>query len=594
MTVEITAAGRSTTFQFQLAGAAGASDLICSYILSPSGNQTPLLNGHTLAFPPVSVNQTATATIVVSNRGSGSGAVQAVSASGAGFRLSGLPLLPTTVEPGRELRFTIAFVPESAGAFTGALAMTLDGTVATFPLRGEARGPAFLYELQSGNEVTVLQPAAALPIPDTEVGSSRAVRFRIVNRGDGEGRVSSISLAGPGFRLTEAPALPATIPAGQSIAMSIEFTPQESGPASAQLRIDGSGFEVKSVGIGARLTLTAQSGGLEIPIPDTGAVVFPNTAVGGSSTLQMQLINKGNAPALVSSIAVSGRIFQLTAPPALPAQLGPDQAMAFSVAFVPENQGAVTGSLQIDARSYAIRAAGTSPPALPAVIFHDAPESAEPLQQPSVGLSLEKPYFADVTGKLSLTFVPDSFVDDPAIQFATGSRVVDFRIPANTTDAIFSPGGKRIQFQAGTVAGRVALRALLNVALMDVTPGEAPSKWVAVAATPPRIRSVQIGSRSAAGFELLVTGYSSMRSVREMTFTFTPAAGKQLQTATLTANVESSFSAWYESSTSRPFGSQFTASIFFNVAGASEDLQSISVTAANAAGLSNSGTVNLQ
>ena len=77
-----------------------------------------------------------------------------------------------------------------------------------------------------------------------------------------------------------------------------------------------------------------------------------------------------------------------------------------------------------------------------------------------MGLQLAAPYPQDLTGTLTLTFTPDSFADDPTIQFASGGRTVNFKIPANTTTAVFGQSNQ-VQFSSGTVAGVITLTPIL-------------------------------------------------------------------------------------------------------------------------------------
>src|SRR5437870_6264624 len=72
-----------------------AAAFTATYALA-DGNVHLLTDGAVLVFPTIDVNSTSTATIEILNQGTGSGIVSGVTLAGAGFRLGGLPLLPTT------------------------------------------------------------------------------------------------------------------------------------------------------------------------------------------------------------------------------------------------------------------------------------------------------------------------------------------------------------------------------------------------------------------------------------------------------------------------------------------------------------------
>jgi len=170
---------------------------------------------------------------------------------------------------------------------------------------------------------------------------------------------------------------------------------------------------------------------------------------------------------------------------------------------------------------------------------------------------------------------------------------VSFTIPAGTTDAVFA-SGKTVQLQTGTVAGTITITPAFTVAAVDVTPTPAPVAKMVVAAAPPQITTVQVGTRTANSFELLVTGLSTPRQVSQLNLTFTPAQGASLQTANLFVNSDASFSTWFQSQSGISFGSQFTASVVVNVTGDINAVQSVSVTASNAKGDSNAVSVPLR
>jgi hypothetical protein len=132
------------------------------------------------------------------------------------------------------------------------------------------------------------------------------------------------------------------------------------------------------------------------------------------------------------------------------------------------------------------------------------------------------------------------------------------------------------------------------VGTADVTPTPAPSRNVLISSQPPRIRSLQIGARSATSFEVLITGYSSTRSLSQLNLQFTASPGSNLTTTSLNVNADSAFSSWYQGAASRTFGSQFTASLTINVNGDINAIQSVSVTGNNSKGTSSAMSVNLR
>lgn len=580
-----------------LAGAAAAyaqaPNYVISYIMQPAGNQTAVTNGGTITFPSATLGNSVTASFIIYNAGTGAGNLNNVTISGPPYSVSGLPLLPSKLNGGSEARFTITFKPTTRGPAAGTLTIDLDGQKTTVNLTGGGIGGALSYTASINGANTTLAPGATITFPSTNIGVAASADIRVTNTGDANTTISALNVVGAGFTLKNVPPIPATLIPNGSLVFTLVFNPATSGTANGTLVIDSVNFPITSVGIGSQLVYSSVIGSTSTVVQNGGTIVFPNTNVGATSAVSVLVNNTGNTPATISGVAVSGNGFALPNLQKLPLTINPGASAQFNVAFTASSAASVTGVLQIDSVGINLRGNGNPPPALTGVSFGSLPASVSPRQQPTVQLGLQQPYSMDLTGKLTLTFASDSFADDPAIQFATGGRSVTFTIPAGTTDAVFS-SGKTVQLQTGTVAGTITITPSFTVAAVDVTPNPAPLAKMVVTAGPPQITNVQLGARSANSFELLITGLSTPRQVSQLNLTFTPATGASLQTANLFVNTDAPFSTWFQSQSGISFGSQFTASVTVNVTGDVNAVQSVSVTASNSKGDSNSMSVNLR
>ena len=594
VTLQVTSGAASTSLNFFLSGTGTAPNLIVSYVLNPNGNQTPLSDNDTIGFPDTLAKDSATATIVITNKGNGPGSLNAIATAGDKFRPVGLPLLPVAIDPQKEFRFTLGFFPTAMEVSQGSLTIQFPDSVKTFKLQGRGASSSLLYEFIFGSQTTQVSPNGSFAMPDTNIGATRSAAVRIRNTGNAAGFISAISVTGGVFTLSDAPVTPANIAAGGTLTFTLNFTPRDSGLATGALRVDDVSIALTGVGLGPKLTIAATIESTTTPIANGGTLLFPNTPVGGKAQAAITVSNSGNASTTVRGINVTGVVFSSKDLPALPVDIPAGGTSSFTVVFAPKALGSASGALQVEDQTFNLRGTGDSPPPLPAVSFDGLPDIAGPLDQPSIGLTLTAAYPLDVTGKLALSFTSDSFVDDPAIQFAAGGKTIDFRIPANTTQAIFGDNQKRVQFGVGTVAGKIGVQPSFFTGEVNLTPSPAPSKTMVIPASEPRIRNIRIGTRTANSFELLVTGYSTPRQVTQMSFELAAASGFQLQSTQLTSNVDVSFSSWYSSATSIVFGSQFTASVVFSVNGDLNAIQSVTVTAANARGSSAPVNVSLR
>jgi hypothetical protein len=223
----------------------------------------------------------------------------------------------------------------------------------------------------------------------------------------------------------------------------------------------------------------------------------------------------------------------------------------------------------------------------PNVRITGLPDIIAPAQQPVFDLQPDSTYPAAITGSITLTFVPDSDVqvNDPAIQFATGGRTLNFSLPANSTKVTFA--APIAALQTGTVAGTITLTVKMSANGTDITPSPAPQRSIRVDRLAPKITSVT-AVRNATGVILNIIGYSTTRDVTQGTFRFTASNGT---TTDVTVSEAESAKAWFQSSASAQFGGQFSISQPFTFQGGTPAITSVAVTLSNGQGVSAPTTV---
>jgi hypothetical protein len=216
-------------------------------------------------------------------------------------------------------------------------------------------------------------------------------------------------------------------------------------------------------------------------------------------------------------------------------------------------------------------------------------DTASPLQQPRLQVTLGSNYPVDVVVTLTLTFAPDSGADDPTIQFSSGGRTGRITVQAGALT-----GATDVGVQTGTVAGLIAITAQLQASGQDVTPAPAPRRTIRIAATAPVIVPGTLTAvRNSTGFTATLTGYVTDREMTQAVFVFAAAAGSNLQTTTLTVPLDALFVQYFGGSSATPFGSQFTYTQPFTVTGNMQAIVSVTVTLVNRIGQSTPVTATL-
>jgi len=239
---------------------------------------------------------------------------------------------------------------------------------------------------------------------------------------------------------------------------------------------------------------------------------------------------------------------------------------------------------------------------VPAFTFTPNPLAAG--QQATLALTIPTAFPHDVNGILTLVFSSTAAipVDDPAIQFATGGRLVAFTVAANTTQARFAgstaPGP--IGFQTGTVAGTLTFGGTLTSGTIQVAfPSPASGGNMTIPKLAPQIQASQITAQTG-GFTTAITFMSTMREVTQLIITFnvTPTikpscgtlTGCSVSGSAITFDVKPAFDAWFASDVT--FGSMGTLSIPFTIEGGTVK-GTMSIALRNSQGVSNAATFTL-
>src|SRR5258706_15146042 len=120
------------SISFNLSGV--APEFPFSYQPPPNGNTTPLNPNDTILFPITNVNETPSATVVITNKGSGPGVVNAITVAGAVFTPGSLPPALSSVDAGKDLRFTVRYAPLQIETSRGTVKIDLVDRSITFNL----------------------------------------------------------------------------------------------------------------------------------------------------------------------------------------------------------------------------------------------------------------------------------------------------------------------------------------------------------------------------------------------------------------------------------------------------------------------------
>lgn len=594
----------SGSITFTLSG--GVPQFSLAYYIQGVQNVIPLADGGTLTYPSTQVGGTSQAVVQITNGGSGAGLINNIQVTGSAFTASGIPLLPGALSAGAQLQFTITYTPSKAAADTGALVITFADHTVTVTLAGTGSAASYSYQLVENGQTSNITPGQTLSFSSTP-GASVLFTIVVENTGTASGGVSNIVLVGNGYQQVAAPSNGALAP-GASLSLDYAFTPPSVGSFPGQLKIGNDSFTLAGAGTGPQLTYMFTIGSVTLTVASGGTVPFSSVQIGQSEFGTFTVQNTGTATANVVSVSIptAQSAFSLRGAPTAPVTLAPNGSVSFQIGYAPF-AAASAGILQIDSAQFNLVGAATSPPALPAYSFQGSGGTVAAMQQTPIGVTLQQPYNLQVTGQLTITQNPQGFSNDPSVQFSTGGTNVAFTIPAGSTQAVFTNGGNSVLLQTGSVANTITITPAFNYGGFSLTPNNAPTLQFTVPPAAPQLSNVIISQIGNSGFTLQIAGVATARNLTKLNLTFTAAANYTLAQSSMTVDVTSVATNWFQSGASNSFGGQFVVTVPFtltsNVApptstssssststttNALFPIQSVSVTAANAQGTSNS------
>jgi hypothetical protein len=287
------------------------------------------------------------------------------------------PVVPATLNPGKSFSVTITYQPTSASTDSAELtipftesAATSAGTPATgslvFGLTGTTSNLTVNYFSAPTNNVIPLSNGGTIPFPSTLVNTSVSVTVLIANAGAASGAVNSVSVAGSNaFELQGVGLLPASIASGGTLEFNLLYYPSLVGSDTGTLTIQfpTGPFTVNLTGTSVSPSLAYETinGTKTTPLLVGQPITLPSTNVGSTTSVTIQVQNNGTASTTINNISTTGTGFSVSSLLILPAAVGPNNSISFSLNFTPPAPGVDTGTLTIGGTIFALTGTGLGP-----------------------------------------------------------------------------------------------------------------------------------------------------------------------------------------------------------------------------------------
>ena len=285
-----------------------------------------------VSFGNVTMGQSATKTVTLTNTGTEALSVSGIAVAGAGFTASG-PHLPISLAAGQSTSISAVFKPTAGAADTGTITIT-----------SNAAGSPSLVAL-SGTGTTGATAAALTATPNSiafgsvAVGSEATQTIHLENTGGESASISKLTISGSGVSLSGLTA-PMTLAAGQTANLTVTYKPVAAGTLTASLSITSNAADPSVVvGINATATLSTLSA-------TPASVSFGNVVVGSDTTQTIRLQNIGTSQVTISSITPSVSSIAISGV-TLPANLAPGTSATLTAAYKPTAAGSVAGKITV-------------------------------------------------------------------------------------------------------------------------------------------------------------------------------------------------------------------------------------------------------
>jgi len=283
------------------------------------------------------------------------------------------------------------------------------------------------------NGVGIMPQISAVPanvaFGNVPVGVSNTQTLTLKDSGNANLIISQTSVTGTGFSIS-GPALPATVTPGNSIALTVRFSPGVAGNAAGTVGVASNAAQlsvpVTGTGISQSLTLSA----------NPTALAFGNVSPGSSSKKSVTLTNTGNSSISLSKLTSAGSYFSVSGL-ALPVTLAAGQSSGFTVTFAPTTTGTFSGSVAVTST------AANSPLSLPLSGTGAAAHYVTLNWNPSVSSVLGyNVYRGTQKGgpytKITSSVVSGSTYNDPSVQSGSTYYYVVASVSSSGTQSVFS------------------------------------------------------------------------------------------------------------------------------------------------------------
>ncbi|MGH9746655.1 MAG: choice-of-anchor D domain-containing protein [Candidatus Acidiferrales bacterium] len=248
-----------------------------SIAMSGTGVQGQLTSNPSSAnLGTVTVGNSNSQTISLTNGGTAAVSVSQATVSGTGFTISNMPALPMTINAGSSKTFNAVFTPTGAGNVSGSISIVSNAPNSPLSIALSGTGQAATRTLSAN--------PTSLNFANVNDGSSSSLNVTLTNTGNSSVTITSASATGTGFSASGVAGM--TLTANQTATLQVTFAPTATGTVNGTVTVNSNATNSPSIAVaGTGVQVTAHSVDLSWTASSTSGVVgyniYRGTTTGG-------------------------------------------------------------------------------------------------------------------------------------------------------------------------------------------------------------------------------------------------------------------------------------------------------------------------
>ena len=292
------------------------------------------LSPSSVGFGDLTVGQSSTRTVTLTDTGTGILTISGISVAGSAFTASG-PHLPIALSAGQSTTISVLFKPTADAADSGTITISSNALEPTMIVALSGTGTP------TGKSLLSVSPAS-VAFGTVSVGSEVTKTVQLASSGTDSVTISRMTFSGSGVSVSGL-AVPMTLGPGKDANLTVTYKPGAAGTLAGTVSIASNASDSTAViGLSGTATTTPTSALTATP----SSITFGNVVVGTESTQTIRLTNSGNANAMVSALTPSVAAVSVSGL-AVPMTLAPGASANFTAAFKPTAASSVSGKITV-------------------------------------------------------------------------------------------------------------------------------------------------------------------------------------------------------------------------------------------------------